>query len=418
MRVRPPPSFRSLVLFLAVAALVRAEPGPVSAALAEAAEVPRFDYLYGDRELYPSALVSFTEDSRFAPRDDTQFGDPQGVISVLVRAPTDHCRVVVRFEENAFVEESRCTAILPKAGEYYRIAPIVRYRLEKLAALKQPLANLVLHAVVLIGDVTHELSAKLVVHSVNDAVLRYLARPRPDDDEVLWNYEVRYVLAAYVNENNPWIDQVITRHALNRRYVDAFSGYQRDEKYVESVVEAVHKTLVDFGFRYTDFPQGSAAPVGRRARVRIQAIRLVGDTLESAQANAVETALIFASVLRKMSIHTVVYLLPDKQSLLGVYLDRSQDADSLLVLDPRQLVEKDGSFAQAKKSGTALFAKAKPYLVFPEGKTEAILLQRTQAQNLGYLTINIGDARENGILPIPEVRREYVAPRTTPTVSP
>jgi hypothetical protein len=364
---------------------------------------PAFDFLYGDRELFPSAIVCFTEDSPYAPTDKDQIGDPQGVISVTIKAPTDDCPVRITFSETPFFDESHIACRLPKAGTVYRIAPLVRYRAEKLAAQKQPLANLIIHAVIEMQGETTEISTKVVVHSVNDAIMQYRPRAGPDGEQD-WKADAKYLLAAYVNENNPWIDQRVTRHALDKGYVDAFEGYQRDGASVRKEVKAIYDTLRDFGFKYTSFKEYSAAPAHRGGNVRLQGIRLVGDTLESAQANGAETVLTLASIFRKLSIDNVIFFLPKKQVLLGVYTEQGRKkAASLIVLDPRKLGYEE--FDASVASGTDIFNPVKDSLIFGDGDDQAKL--RVRAEHFGYLAVDIADARLNGILPIPEVRRDF-----------
>ena len=369
---------------------------------AQPAAAPAIDFLYGERELFPSAIVCFTADSRYAPVDAQQLGDPQGVISIRLTAPTDDCLVRITLSETPFFEESHVSCRLPKAGTVYHVAPVVRYRAERLAAQKQPLANLVVRAVVELPGETLELSAKVVVHSVNDAIMQY--RPRGDDAANDWKSDTKYILAAYVNENNPWIDQRVTRHALDKKYVDAFIGYQGDAASVRKELKAVYDTLAAFGFKYTSFKEPSATPVNRAGNVRLQAIRLVGDSLESAQASSLETALILASVFRKMSIDTTVFLLPKKQVLLGVYTGfNHKKPDALLVLDPRKLGYE--GFDAAVTAGAAAFGPIKAKLIFGEGEEQEKL--RHSAERFSYLAVDIDLARQNGILPIPETRRDF-----------
>jgi len=392
----PRPFLRAFPL-VALAALLAS---PLAAQPSAAA--PAIDFLYGERELFPSAIVCFTADSRYAPVDAEQLGDPQGVISVKLTAPADDCLVRVTLSETPFFEESHVACRLPKAGTVYHVAPVVRYRAEKLAAQKQPLANLVVRAVVELPGETLELSSKIVVHSVNDAIMQYRPRGAAGIDD--WKSDAKYILAAYVNENNPWIDQRVTRHALDRKYVDAFIGYQGDAAAVRKELKAVYDTLADFGFKYTSFKEPSASPVNRAGNVRLQAIRLVGDSLESAQANSLETALILASVFRKMSIDTTVFLLPKKQVLLGVYTGfNHKKPEALLVLDPRKLGYE--SFDAAVAAGAAAFGPIKDKLIFGEGEEQEKL--RRSAERFSYLAVDIDLARQNGILPIPESRRDF-----------
>lgn len=367
-----------------------------------AKEKPSFDFLYGYRELYPSALVCMTADSDKAPRDPDQLGDPRGVISVRLRTPHDHCRVRVTFTETSLYEESHVEETLPTAGEVVRIAPMLRFRTDVLSAIKQPIANLVVHAVVEWPGQTHHLTERIVVHSINDAIMSY--RSRLENGQLgSWESDAKYFIAAYVNENHPWVDQCITRHALRGKDVARLAGYRGTPAEVEQEVRSLFETLRTFGFKYSLFPNPSTPPVspGAQSVIRLQGIRLLGDTLLSAQANATETALVLASVLRKMGIDPVLFLLPEPRTLLGVYLAPQQNPASLLILDPRELGL--GDFDAAKRAGAAAFtSEVRAQLIFPPDDEGEI--NRAQAEQRRYFAIDIAQARLNGILPIPDLR--------------
>lgn len=393
-------------MLLSGGALCAAGPAPAK---------PEIDFLYGDHEIFPSALVCFTADATQAPSDETQLGDPRGVLAVRLSAASDHVPVRVTFAATPFFEQSSVVAELERAGQTYHVAPTLRWNNEKLAALKQPIANLVIRATVEMENRTTECEAKVVVHAVNDWLQWY--RPREEIEapdalpikEIPWDRRTKYTIAAYVNENNPWIDQRITRHALDTHKLEAFGGYQNGPGTVRAEVRAIYETLAELGFKYVNFPQPSAEPVGAErglARVSIQGVRLVGDALESSQANSIETAAVLASVYRKLELDCVIFIVPGVPArvLLGVYLKPNR-AD-LLAIDVRKLGY--ASFDAAVEAGNRVVrdpANA-PRLLFP-GDAES--QDRIDAENDGYLTVDIGYARDNGILPIPEFRRDFSA---------
>jgi len=130
--------------------------GSFSAQPAGGSEEPGgLDFLYGLDELFPSALLCFTENSVYAPRDDAQLGDANGVMSVKLRAPADNTVVTVTFTETALYATSSVVVNLPEANQIYHVAPLIRWNNERLAAQNQPWANFVVRA-----DVTfhHEAS--------------------------------------------------------------------------------------------------------------------------------------------------------------------------------------------------------------------------------------------------------------------
>ena len=403
---------------LLVSVLIQTFSLHLGAADAAHAAAPSIEFLYGERELYPAALLCFTEDSPFAPRDPDQLGDPQGVISVSVTAPTADCQVTVTIKDTIFYEESRVSCRLPEAGVRYHVAPMLRFRADRLAAQKQPLANLVVSAQVELAGERTDISTKIVVHSVNDCMLRYKARLEAGEIDSNWNVFIKYMTAAYVNENNPWIDQRLTRHALDQGYVKAFEGYQKDQAGVQQELNAIFQTLTDLGFRYTNFPAASVAAVNPNL-VQVQAIRLVSDSLESAQANRLEVSLIFASIMRKMAIDSVIILVPP-HSLLGVYRAKGRDPRSLIYLDPRLLGA--GSFDAALASGAKLVEENKGNLVLDVDSSKDV--ERSAAEANGFFAIDVRHARDQGILPIPEVRRDFhssvrdFVPSASPTTKP
>lgn len=383
------------------------------------------DFLYGDHELFPSMLVSSTSYCLYAPRGgEDQLGDKLGVISARIRNPAANTRVKVTIAETAYFAESSAEETMAEAGRTYWVAPTVRYLHEKLATLKQPLPNLVLKIAVEVGgpaSVTREFYRQIVVHSVNDCMWAY--QPRGD---TAWNFDVRAFTAAFINENSPVIDQVITKYALEKKLVTEFRGYYGDRrptpttrKVNETEIRAVYETLRALGFKYASLAQASVyvapvspAPEGgpglaatgavklEQARIRVQYIRLPGDALASRQANGIEAAALLASVYRKLSLHTVMMMVHNRERdlpewLLGVYLTRPKNPDEFLVIDPQLLGSDD--FEAAVKAGDKKFQAAKRFLL-PDPADRF----KESYKLSGYLWIDIDEARANGVLPIAE----------------
>jgi hypothetical protein len=73
------------------------------------------------------------------------------------------------------------------------------------------------------------------------------------------------------------------------------------------------------------------------------------------------------------------------------------------VLDPRKLGYE--SFDAAVAAGAEAFAPIKDKLIFGEGEEQEKL--RQSAERFSYLAVDVDLARQNGILPIPEVRRDF-----------
>lgn len=395
-------------------------------AFAATAPAPfEIDFLYGRDELYPSALISLTGNSSFTPRDPSQLGDPAGVIAARVVTATKGVTVRVTLAATPFFAESAVAVTLDEPGTY-RIAPTIRFHNEKLAAVRQPVANLVVKVTVRVDDgPPRDQYRRVIVHSIHDGItdLRLRGAELAAAADGAWSARTAFLLAAYVNENHPAVDQTITKAALTedagmppdqpKRLVKRFEGYLPQQAVpltgvlahlsfvtssVRTEIHAIYDSLQRMGFKYADLgaPTGSAVSHG----VQAASVRLLGEVVESRQANDLETALVMASVLRKLSIDPVLYLLPGRRVLLGAYLTGGRNPAHRLVLDPQQLGAKK-SFDEAVKLGEQAYA---PYAAALDAQVKAPADVAAKGGSGGCLVLDVQEARVNGILPIAEPR--------------
>src|ERR1043166_6711375 len=206
----------------------------------------------------------------------------------------------------------------------------------------------------------------------------------------------------------------ILQEALATKSVNAFLGYQRnDPAEVVRQVFAIWSALQKRGIQYsstTTTPGGSEA-------VYSQFVRFLDQSITNTQANCVDGSVLFASILRKISIkpflvtipgHMYVgfYLSPDKADFVGLETtvigapngadeERNDDPKALTSLraqlDEKVRGEKAWrTFARAIQIGTDDLEKNK-------GKFEG--------NDANYQMIDLDEAREEGIMPIP-----YTAP--------
>ena len=363
------------------------------------------EFLYGNHELFPSAIVCFTGESKYAPSDETQLGDKKGIIAVKIKSPAPKSVARVTIGATAFFGESSTAVELEKAGQEYFVAPWILYDVEKLAGLKQPIANLVVKVTVEVNGRRRDFFEKIILHSVNDWLFSYVPR-----GGTLPDTNAKFMAAAYINENNPQVDRVITLHAFNQGKLKMLNGYVTDGSVpsattkwsvAEGELSAVYDALRDMGFKYAALSQPSVVAGPNASKIKSQYVRLMGDAIESRQANGLEAAAILASVYRKMMLHTVLILFYNNinlrgEVLLGIYRTRDNDPKNLVVLDPRELGT--GDFAQARRSGEEKFDKFREYLL-PTGVSEQV---RIVYEQLGYLWIDVDEARRQGVLPVPE----------------
>ena len=113
--------------------------------------------------------------------------------------------------------------------------------------------------------------------------------------------------AAYVNEDNPKIDQIL-REALNARIVNRFWGYQgKSEEVVDKQVYALWYVLQKRNFKYSSISNSSLSS----NVVFTQRVRTFDDALQSAQINCVDGSVLFASLLKAINIIRYWCVFPD-----------------------------------------------------------------------------------------------------------
>jgi hypothetical protein len=245
------------------------------------------------------------------------------------------------------------------------------------------------------GDETEEQSETVTLRSINDCPYSYAK------GEVWVN--TRYMFAAYVNEQHPFVDKVL-REALDTGIVDSFTGYQtKDEAEVYRQVYAIWHALSQRDVRYSNITDTVAAS----DKVGSQHIRLIDESINNGQANCVDGSVLMASMLRKVGIEPILVHVPghcylafwlDEQgkNIVGLettMIGHSIEGDGLKVKGLETVVDEDSqdenswkTFAGAVGRGTANLAKY--------GK------EFKDPANHKYMLISVARARQSGILAI------------------
>ena len=148
------------------------------------------------------------------------------------------------------------------------------------------------------------------VRSINECLLGYVTGGTKFHDTGIF-------FAAYVNEENPMIDQLL-REALNTRIVNRFLGYQGSPEAVDNQVYALWNVLQKRKFRYSSVSNTSLSS----NVVFSQRVRTFDDALESSQINCVDGSVLFASLLRAINIEPILVRTPGHM-FVGYYTDAS-----------------------------------------------------------------------------------------------
>lgn len=334
-------------------------------------------------------------------------GDPDGALYVMVKAPKADTPIKVSIECPDVMETSTFKGVLKEQGATYGVAPKIRWKYKDLARVRQPLPVNVVFKVKLGDAETEEDVQVCTLHTINDCP--YLHLSPPDEKGEMIAHNISFLFAAYVNEDHPWVDQIL-KQAIDSRTVENFTGYQAgsvDE--VLKQVYAVWNVLQQRGITYSDISRVSA----REGRVPSQHVRFLDESFDMKQANCVDGSVLMASVLRKIGIDTFLMLTP-KHCYIGFFTDANRE--HMVGLETTMMGQaRKEEFERTKKLRSLLgdettfdqasFASFDGALDTGTKNLEADI-QKMIAGEFQYLQVLIKEAREQGIKPIPYVRPE------------
>ncbi|HEY6071719.1 MAG TPA: hypothetical protein VIU85_10125, partial [Chthoniobacterales bacterium] len=371
-----------------------------------------------DHQLFPSLLISTAsvrpveeDDEEAEAPDPSLLGDRFGLVGISIHSPEAGTKVKVTLKANDLMNESVWEGELPDADEDYYISPKVNYKFDHLRKMTQQVPLNVDFVVEIDGESAGDKVETLQVRSLNDCPFGVSNDEETIDDEnfVSGAAPLGWMFAAYVNENHPMLDKIL-KEALDTKIVNAFLHYQTEnEADVLKQVFAVWAALQKRGIKYsstTKTPGGSDV-------VYSQYIRFVDQSINNTQANCADGSVLFASILRKLSIKPFLVMVPghmyigfftkpDKSSLVGLettVIGASGGTDEAKQGEPPALSELreklDEKTKESKAWGT--FARA---IQIASGDI-AQNADKFGAGNPGFQIIDLDEAREEGIMPIP-----------------
>jgi hypothetical protein len=388
------------------------------ASIGGAAEVEWTPEANMDNQLFPSLLIA-TATARPIEEDDAEaktpdpylLGERFGLVGVSIKPEAAHTKVKVTVKENDLMAASTWSGELAEAGKEYYIVPKVNYKFEKLRKTTQQMPLNVVVAVELDGKSAGEKTETLQVRSINDCPFGVSNEEETLNDEgyVAGSAEIGWMFAAYVNENHPMLDKIL-QEALATKSVNAFLGYQRDDPAeVVRQVFAIWSALQKRGIQYSS----TTTTPGGSEDVYSQYVRFLDQSITNTQANCVDGSVLFASILRKISIQPFLvtvpghmymgfYLTPDKKDFVGLettVIGAQNATDEEKNDDPKALTTLRGKLDEKARGGKdwKTFAKAIQIATDDLEKNK----DNFEGNNANYQFIDLDEARAEGIMPIP-----------------
>ena len=343
--------------------------------------------------IFPSAILSTaTTDTLLVPPTATHYvGNPKSPFAIVVHNQRADSRVRVELSATPFFQQSVSEFVLPKANTDYTIYPEVLWDYEKLRQNGQAQPINVVAAVTLGRQQLGTHHRTMSMRAVGECLLGYY-RTWPSGKRGYRNTGILF--AAYVNEDNPQIDEIL-REALNTRIVRRFQGYQTGTAAsVDKQVYALWHVLQQRKFRYSSISNTSLSS----NVIFSQRVRPFNDALRSSQINCVDGSVLFASLLRAINITPILVRTPGHM-FVGYYSDNKRKdltfIETTMIGDvdladyfPDEQIDSTASTKSQSEMSRLTFEKSKEYALGKFRQNES----HVRNNEKGYLFVEISKA--------------------------
>ncbi len=322
--------------------------GLLAAALPGAEPSVEF-YSFTRESLFPSAIISTAlvdwnaetqtaEDHRdFNSSNETLplYGDENGWIGVVLNDLPEGAKVEVTMAIDGILKPAKWSGTMKEGHTQCLIVPKAAWNYNALHAIKEEQPANVEYKVKMNGRTIAEGTEICALKSVNDCPFYVFADEEASQEGLS---DISVVFAAYVNENHPWIKDVL-RDALETGIVDKFTGYQTGEPLeVLKQVYAVWTVLHEQGVSYSDISTTTPSKT-----VVSQTVRFMDESIESQQANCVDGSVLLASILRKIGLNVHLVMVPGHCFLA---FDLDQGGEAMLGLETTVLGDDSGEMPE------------------------------------------------------------------------
>ena len=324
-----------------------------------------------DGQLYPSLILATPHLSDLRPPTSDLF-------SLQVTAPTDNAVLRVVIDSSALNYVTIVQEILPRRGETYRFQPSIKWKYDLLRTLRTPGAVDFTFTCYLNDEEVDIKNLHLTYRTVNECPLSLVYDGRTHD--------FRWLFAAYVNEDHPQIEQILT-DIVEQGTVSRFTGYQSGgSQAVRDQVFAVWYYALDHGITYSSISCTS----NPSPRANVQHIRFLDEVLNTRQANCVDACVFFASILRKLGLKPVIFVEPC-HAYLGYYTDKNRHDIALLETTLTSWVnfpllerslEADGRLPEAQYNKISKYLSDKEKSLYEQGQLPFDKLKLAVARSL------------------------------------
>jgi hypothetical protein len=269
------------------------------------------------KELFPSHIISFAN-TRLKPRqpspdDAPHYGHADFIAGVLIDEPRINDKFVVEVTADRFMRASSVTFTVRNDAGTATAGPAPLFDFEALAKVQQTTPFNVTIKVRRNEGEPVIFTEVWQAHQINDCPTRFsVQRLTPDKFMTNTRHQGGRVIAGYVNENHPMIDQILAE-AKATGISPSFTGYGEGKDDIVRQIDAVWRALHKRGITYSNTADSTRSPLHS-----FQHVRMLDQSLSSGQANCVDATVMLASVLKKIGLNVGIILVP-KHAYLVVY---------------------------------------------------------------------------------------------------
>ena len=259
-----------------------------------------------DNIIYPSLILGL---NRYE-------GSEQSLFSVSLTAPVNDAVLRIVIDSTKLNYETILQESMPQKGVTYTFHPKIKWKYDRLFAIRQQ-GSVDLTFTCYIND--EEVDVKTLYmnyRSVNECLLNVRSEGK--------TYDSRWLFAAYVNEDHPYIDEILSS-LLQQGIVPRFTGYQRGTVTVKDQVFAIWYYALSHGIAYSSISCTS----NPSKKANVQHIRFFDEVYNTRQANCIDACVFFASILRKIGLKPVIFVEPC-HAYLGYYTDKNRKNIAIL----------------------------------------------------------------------------------------
>lgn len=266
-----------------------------------------------ENQLYPSMVLSETTLSD----PSTTLNDTTALFTISVTAPVSNAVVRVTIDSTNLNYVTIFQEVLPVKGMRYTFYPTIKWKYDNLYRTRQQGSMDVTFTCYINDEEVDVKNLRINYRSANDCLLSV-------SDINNHFYDFRRLFAAYVNEEHPYIDSILTE-IMQQGVVNTITGYQKDTTSVVKQVEAIWYYALEHGITYSSISCTSSPT----KKSNVQHIRFFDEVYHSRQANCIDACVFFASIMRKIGLKPVIFVEPC-HAYLGYYTDKKRKYLKLL----------------------------------------------------------------------------------------